>query len=289
VATPTSTVTYAYDLTGNRTNRTINSSSTGFTIAATSNRLTGLTGATVRSFTWDAAGHVTSDGTATFTFDNAGRRVTAAIGGQTWSYAYNALGQRVKKAGPAGATTLFAYDGQGHLLGEYTALGAPIREYVWLGDTLVAVLTPNGTVTDISYVHADQRNVPRLVTRSTDNAIRWRWEAEAFGDSLPDENPAGLGAFMVPLRDPGQVFDAETGLVSNGFRDYRPSAGRYDEVDPIGLAGGSWSPLVYVNDNPLRGVAPMGLDWVYSQTTGQIVHVDNQTRATTVAGTGRER
>ena len=258
-ASPTATVTYGYDLTGNRTNRTVNGASTGHAIAATSNRLTGLTGATVRSFTWDAAGNLTGDGSATFAYDSAGRRTGATIAGQTWSYAYNALGQRVKKAGPAGATTLFAHDEAGHLLGEYTAIGAPIREYVWLGDTPVAVLTTNGTATDIGYVHADHRNAPRLVTRPSDNTIRWRWEAEAYGDSLPDKNPAGAGAFTLPLRDPGQYFDAETGSHDNGFRTYRPATGRYVESDPIGLAGGSSSTFAYVNGNPLNGVDPWGL------------------------------
>jgi hypothetical protein len=42
----------------------------------------------------------------------------------------------------------------------------------------------------------------------------------------------------------------------------------------------------YVGGNPLSRIDPTGLDWVYSQSTGQVSHVDNQTGETTSVGTG---
>jgi RHS repeat-associated protein len=63
-------------------------------------------------------------------------------------------------------------------------------------------------------------------------------ESEAFGASLPDQNPSGLGNFVFNLRFPGQYYDTETGLFYNYFRDYNPATGRYIESDPIGLQGG---------------------------------------------------
>ena len=101
--------------------------STAITIPSNSDRSVAQTVVDPRTFTWDAAGHLTGDGSATFTYDNAGRRTGATIAGQPWSYAYNAFGQRVKKAGPAGATTLFAHDEAGHLLGEYMTGGYALR------------------------------------------------------------------------------------------------------------------------------------------------------------------
>jgi RHS repeat-associated protein len=86
----------------------------------------------------------------------------------------------------------------------------------------------------------------------------WRWEQqEAFGINVPDENPSGLGAFELPLRFPGQYFDKETNLHYNYFRNYDPSLGRYEESDPIGLAGGI-NTYVYVAADPLRYVDPFG-------------------------------
>jgi hypothetical protein len=80
------------------------------------------------------------------------------------SYAHNALGQRVEKT-VYGVATIFSYDESGHLLGEYEASGALIREYVWLGDIPVATLRPNGGGVDIFYVHTDHVNAPNRLTR----------------------------------------------------------------------------------------------------------------------------
>ncbi len=57
----------------------------------------------------------------------------------------------------------------------------------------------------------------------------------------------------------GAYQDRETNLAYNMMRDYDPAIGRYVESDPIGLAGGSLSPYVYVNNNPLGSVDPTGL------------------------------
>ena len=115
-----------------------------------------------------------------------------------------------------------------------------------------------GTVTQASaglyYIHADHLNTPRVVTDSQQRVV-WRWEnQEPFGNSLPEENPSGLGAFEFPLRFPGQYLDKETGLFYNYFRDYDPQTGRYVQSDPIGLAGGI-NPYAYGYDD--RSASPI--------------------------------
>ena len=87
----------------------------------------------------------------------------------------------------------------------------------------------------------------------------WRWDqAEPFGDSPADENPSGAGAFDLPLRLPGQYYDAESGLEHNYFRDYDPAVGRYSRSDPIGLRGGI-NTYAYSRSNPLQLVDVLGL------------------------------
>jgi RHS repeat-associated protein len=87
----------------------------------------------------------------------------------------------------------------------------------------------------------------------------WRWDqAEPFGNNSADENPSGLGAFDLPLRLPGQKYDAETGLHYNYFRDYDPSIGRYGESDPIGLKAGL-NTYLYGGGTPLIGTDVLGL------------------------------
>lgn len=66
----------------------------------------------------------------------------------------------------------------------------------------------------------------------------WRWDqGEPFGNDVPNNNPAGVGAFDFPLRFPGQYFDRETNLSQNWMRDYDSSVGRYIQSDPIGVFG----------------------------------------------------
>jgi YD repeat-containing protein len=91
---------------------------TTFSIAATSNQLSGVTGALSRTYSYDAAGHTTAYGEVSFTYNGAGRLIRALNGTATSSYLYNALGQRVRKTTAAG-NTVFLYDESGHLQGEY--------------------------------------------------------------------------------------------------------------------------------------------------------------------------
>jgi RHS repeat-associated protein len=178
----------------------------------------------------------------------------------------NALGQRVKKVA-SGVTTIFVYDEQGRLLGEYNGAGALIQETVWLEDLPIATLRPTGsgnpTPIAIYYVHADHLGSPRAVTRASDNASMWRWDnVDAFGANTPNQNPAGQGTFKYNLRFPGQYYDAETGTHYNYFRDYDPTIGRYVESDPMGLKAGLNS-YAYVDSDPLRFIDSLGLaKWI---------------------------
>jgi RHS repeat-associated protein len=119
------------------------------------------------------------------------------------------------------------------------------------------VLKPGATTPDLYYIHADPLGTPRQISRPSDNKVVWAWESEAFGASLPDQDPSGLGTFVFNLRFPGQYYDAETGLHYNYFRDYDPRTGRYIQSDPIGLAGGL-NTYAYVRNNSVNLVDPSG-------------------------------
>jgi RHS repeat-associated protein len=251
---------YSYDLSGNRTGKTQdNTAVTNGTIDANSNRLQSQSGAQAVHYSYDLMGNLTGDGTVSYSYNAAGRRIGATAANLNARYTYNALGQRVTKT-VNGTTRQFVYDEQGHLTGEYDSAGQLLQEIVWLGDLPVAALKPSASAAtpDLYYLHADHLSTPRAITRPGDNQVVWTWESEAFGNSLPDQNPSGLGSFVFNLRFPGQYYDQETGLHYNVFRDYDPSTGRYSESDPIGLAGGI-NTYSYVYNNPLRYTDPLGL------------------------------
>jgi RHS repeat-associated protein len=213
----------------------------------------------MRTYSYDASGNTTSDGGRTFTYSAAGRMISSTTSGVTTSYLYSGLGERVKKANSNG-TMYFAYDEDGHLLGEYDASGNLIQETVWLDDIPVATLRPNGSSgIDVYYVHTDHLNTPRRITRPSDDVIVWRWDSDPFGATAANEDPDGdTQTFGYNLRFPGQYFDEETGLHYNYFRDYDAVTGRYFQSDPIGLNGGI-NTYAYVSDNPISYFDPAGL------------------------------
>ena len=165
-----------------------------------------------------------------------------------------------------GGARYYVHDEAGHLIGEYDAAGLPVYEVVYAGELPVAVLTQvrGGTAgapsvqTQLSYIYADHLATPRVIVRAADQVIQWRWDqAEAYGLTPPNADPSGLGPFSFNLRFPGQVYDAESGLVYNHHRDYDAAVGRYVQSDPIGLGGGI-NTYAYVGGNPLRYVDPPG-------------------------------
>ena len=233
------------------------------------NRLLSVSGAVSRSYAYDLAGNTTADGTNSFGYNDSGRMTSATTSGNTTNYVLSVLGERLEKSGPSGAT-LFSYDETGHLLGEYDNTGALIQETVWLDDTPVATLRPNGTGgIDVYYVHTDHLNTPRRITRPSDNTIVWRWDSDPFGTTVADEDPDGDStAFAYNFRFPGQYFDEEAGLSYNYFRDYDAVTGRYIESDPIGLSGGV-DTYEYAGANALSIIDPMGLFTVITGCEGR--------------------
>lgn len=260
------TQTYAYDASGNRIKAGFGANSYTNTIDPASNKLTATTGPSpAKTNTYNGAGNLIGDGTLAVNYSGRGRPYSFQNGAMTIVQLFNGLDQRVFQ-GYAGG--VFVYDEQGHLVGEYTYTdGKATRETVYLGNLPVAVLTQTVTGTapaqstaiNVSHVHTDHLGTPRMITRSTDNKIVWRWDhGDPFGLTPPNDNPSAIGNFTFNMRMPGQYYDKNTNLFYNYHRDYDPQTGRYIQSDPIGLHGGINS-YTYVNAQPQIYIDPLGL------------------------------
>lgn len=250
VAPIATSITYVYDLNGNRTSETVDGLTNNYSIGTSSNVLNSVTGASNKTFTHDAAGNRLADGSQTFVYSDRSRAISELSSGVT--YEYNALGQRVSKVG--GSTTLFAYGIDGELLGEYDATGNPVAEHIYLEAEPVGVFTSGA----LHYVHSDHLQTPREITNSVGTSV-WRWESNPFGELSAQEDPdMDQVNFSYNLRFPGQYYDSETQAHYNYFRTYDPSNGRYQESDPIGLTGGL-NTFVYVSQDPLAKFDIYGL------------------------------
>uniref|UniRef100_UPI0024B5976E RHS repeat domain-containing protein n=1 Tax=Chitinivorax sp. B TaxID=2502235 RepID=UPI0024B5976E len=114
----------------------------------------------------------------------------------------------------------------------------------------------------IYHVYADHLNTPRAIYDAFNKRLTWRWESEAFGNTLPDQDADKNGSqFVYHLRFPGQYWDNGIKLSHNWYRTYNPETGRYVQSDPIGLQGGL-NTYGYVGGNPLIFFDPLG--WAFN-------------------------
>ena len=152
--------------------------------------------------------------------------------------AANHLGQRISKT-VAGVKTYFVYsDIDGQMLGEYTATGTPIREYIYLEGERVAMYDYTGVEPKdssgnkaIVYFHNDQVGQVQFAFNSDGQMIYERIQTP-FGETMSEMNAYNV---QVPVRFPGQYYDSESGFSQNWHRDYDPALGRYVQSDPVGI------------------------------------------------------
>jgi RHS repeat-associated protein len=199
-------------------------------------------------------------------------------------YAYNHEGLRVMKQGAQRAAEYTLYDGQRHRIADIDAQGRITRQYVWMGEQLLALLDASAprapqpvhqagllaavsTVwayftsedLELSYVHTNHLGAPIVVTDRNAGTI-WQSQYTPYGQRVGDQPDQTNNAQMtkLDLRLPGQWADAETGLHYNDQRYYDPQLGRYISADPLGLRGGL-NRFAYVGNNPLGFTDPLGL------------------------------
>ncbi|MEA2760714.1 MAG: hypothetical protein QOH65_3739, partial [Methylobacteriaceae bacterium] len=124
-------------------------------------------------------------------------------------------------ASPGSSTTiLYLHDLDDHIIAETDTSGNTLREYVWMGDTPLAVVDNVATSPAIFYVHTDHLMRPLLMTDAS-AALAWSAAYEPFG------TVASVNAISssVDLRFPGQWFQLENGLHYNWHRHYDASTG----------------------------------------------------------------
>jgi RHS repeat-associated protein len=162
-------------------------------------------------------------------------------------YTYNYQGERVAKS-VNGVKQYFIYSPDGKLIAEADESGVVTKEYVYLQQTPLALMTQE----DVYYYHNSHLDTPMSLTNDQQEIV-WQAKYDAFGKATLNSHDIESN-----LRFPGQYFDEESGLHYNYFRDYDPELGRYIQSDPIGLAGGM-NTYAYVGGNPISRVDPLGL------------------------------
>ena len=207
------------------------------------------------TYTFDANGNLTSDGTKT--------------------YSWNALNQLLEVREGTTTLAIFEYDGKGRRTEKRA--GGVTRTYLYDVEDIVEERI-SGTATDtIRYYHGFGIDDPLARKNSSEHLTYYL--ADHLGSIVQEVSASGV-AFLEREYDPwgnplqgGSVsgygfqsreWDAETGLLYARARYYDPSSGAWAGDDPIGLAGGV-KLSSFVSNNPVRFIDPFGL----CQTDGQ--------------------
>ncbi len=215
------------------------------------NQLTGVSGPSPKTCTYDANGNMLSDGTHTFVYDGLNRLIQVEKQGSVIAtYGYDSSNRRICKT-LGGTTTHYLYDLNSQLIAETSVAGTPIREYIYLDGEPIAVKDYQANP-GIYYFINDHLGTPQQLVDDA-GVVVWQAAYLPYGQ-------AQVGVEMVQnnLRFPGQYYDAETGLHYNWHRFYDPETGRYVSADPIGLDGGM-NLYLYANGNGVNFTDPFGL------------------------------
>lgn len=224
---------------------------------ALGNILTTADGITKADYTHDANGNMTNKTNGTnvtsYTYDPLNRLTQVADGSQTTEYIYNGLGQRVGKI-EDGVQTNYLVDPNGVLpqvLAETNDTGDLIAYYVYDGAGLVAKVTP---ANEYYFYHYDGLGSTVAITDENAQIVN-AYAYSPYGllgaqETIPNSFTY-VGYFGVMAED--------NGLYYMRARYYDPEVGRFITKDPIGYAGGDVKLYVYVLNNPVNLVDPLGL------------------------------
>jgi RHS repeat-associated protein len=263
------------------------------------NRLDSSTGGDVASYSYDADGNITDDGTHSYEYNEA-NRLEMIDEGATAYYSYDGDGRRAVKS--TDALTYYFYDPFGRLLTEvrvndvlnrleakdYVYVhGAPVARVDWWmsqGFARPSEENPLPTWSDsLFFYHTDHLGTPFMMTSQSSVPV-WQAEQLPFGDLVAGE--PSIEDIENNLRFAGQYFDAETALHQNWFRDFDPVSSRYREADPIGIYGRP-NLYAYSNSDPTGTVDPFGLREVPDDFVGPLEAQDYRTSEMTPTICGR--
>lgn len=233
--------TYTYDKVGNRTSQTNPGGTVNYTYNAT-NRLTSVNGT---AYTWDDNGNLLSDGSSTYTYDHANRLIGVAGLGNTYSFAYNGLGDRYQQI----------------------ANGSPVNYTLDLSGALSQVLSDGQNTYLYGLGRIAQESLAGKEYFLPDGLGSVRQLADASGSVTLSQSfdPFGSlrsqgGASASSYGFAGEWTDA-TGLQHLRARYYSPQQGRFLTGDPFpGFLGmpQTQNPYIYALNNPALLTDPSG-------------------------------
>jgi RHS repeat-associated protein len=239
----TNTESYTYDAVGNRTASHLSSSYSYYSFNRIKNTDTS-------TYTHNANGSRTGKTGATWTYGwDRENRLTSASGGlASVSYAYDALGRRVKRSQLSFGSNVhkYSYDGNDVVLDDINGTITKYQNGPGIDDKLK---TKTGTTSQ--YYLQDHLGSTVALTSAT-GGVNESQGYDSFG------NRTNI-SFSNRYQYTGREYDPTTGLQYSRARWYDPNLGRFILEDPIGFAGEDVNLYGYVGNNSMNFTDPSGL------------------------------
>ncbi|MFM2409313.1 MAG: hypothetical protein RL481_141, partial [Pseudomonadota bacterium] len=230
-------VTYglnAYNPASQITQSSISNDSYAYTGAYNVNRAYAVNGlnqyvsAGPATFSYDANGNLTSDGTTTYVYDVENRLVSASGASGTATLRYDPLGRLYETNGSTSGITRYLHDGD-ELVAEYNSSGTMLRHYVHGSSVDDPIVAYEGSGLAIPrWLHSNhQGSVVALSDAS--GTLTSKNSYDEWG--IPGANNASIaqgGRFAYT----GQVWIPELGMYYYKARFYSPTLGRFMQTDP---------------------------------------------------------
>jgi len=277
-------VTDAYDYTFDTTGRLTQTDKNSTTVATygyddNSNRDSGTIGSQPTTATYDAQDRMTAYNLLTFTYNANGDLTskTSTLTSTTTNYVYDVFGNLTSVTLPSSTVISYEVDGLNRRIGKKVN-GTLQTRWVYMDQTRIAAeIDSSGNITK-RFVYASKSNIPdymtmggnnyriisdhlgspRLVVKVSDGSVAGMMDHDEFGRVLADTNPG-----LLPFGFAGGLYDADTGLVRFGARDFDSETGRWTSKDPILFNGGDTNLFGYTFQDPVNWIDPSGLKILY--------------------------
>ena len=269
------TVNYSYDTAARLTGVTVDGAPfAAYTYDPNGNRLSRTTTNGTVVGTYDSQDRLQTYGNLSYTYNANGDVATRTdtTSGQVTAYSFDAIGNLRSVTLPDGRIIEYVIDGAGRRVGKKIN-GQLVKGWLYRNSLRpVAELDQNSQLVS-QFVYATTGTVPSFmiagggtfriiadslgsvvaVVSTADGSIIEQVSRDEYGavlsDSLPGYQPFGFA---------GGLYDADTGLVRFGVRDYDPTIGRWLTKDPARFVFGT-NGYSYAEGDPVNGADPTGL------------------------------
>jgi RHS repeat-associated protein len=219
--------------------------------------------------TYDDQDRLLTYGNFTYTYTDNGELLsrTDTSTSDITLYTYDVFGNLTRVDQPDGTVIEYLVDGRNRRVGKLVN-GTLVKQWLWKDQLRIAAELDGAGNLVSRFVYGQKPTTPELVIQGSNvyrvisdhlGSVRAvvniddpmdvpaRLEYEAFG------SVSGTGVGFVPQGFAGGLYDADTGLVRFGARDYDPVTGRWVNKDPIRFDAGS-NLYVYANGDPVNYV-----------------------------------